>query len=621
VITIISSDVAVKNDSNGKVNVKTITSGTFTTTTNMDVAAVTLNKGTGASCVLDSITVAKTGNPTVGTLPSVYKDSAYNNTWYTDSAKTTAFSGTTVTGATALYSSYYIADVKVSTAAISGVTAPVRGAAPVTSLAETSEYTSTIAWSPAVSETFAASTAYTATITLTPKTGYTTTGVTANFFTVSGATATNSAGSGIITAIFPATAAADSGSPSTGGGFYGGSTTTPKTSVSGSTATTTVTPTVSGGIASGSVTADQMSDALAKAKTAAGTSGTPNVKIQIDGASGASRVGTTIPRASMQALVSGNAAALTISGPTGSVSFGADALKTISSAASGDVTVTMAKTDSSALSDAAKQAVGDHPVFTFSIKSGGNAISQFGGSVTVAVPYTPAAGEDTNAIVIYYIAADGKLTMVPDARYDTATGTVVFTTTHFSTYAVGYHKVAFSDVAEDAWCYDAVTFLAARGITGGTTETTFSPNATLSRGQFITLVMRAYGIEPDESTADNFSDAGDTYYTGYLAAAKRLGISNGVGGNKFAPKQVVSRQQMFTLLYNTLKAIDQLPKGNSGKTLSDFTDSANISSYAQEAMESLVKSGAVSGSNGNLRPTVTTTRAQMAQVLFRLLSR
>ena len=145
VVTIISSDVAVKNDSNGKVNVKTITSGTFTTTTNMDVATVTLNKGTGASCVLDSITVAKTGNTTIGTLPSVCKDGAYNNTWYTDSAKTTAFSGTTVTGATALYSSYYIADVKVSTAAISGVTAPVRGAAPVTSLAETPEYTTAIA--------------------------------------------------------------------------------------------------------------------------------------------------------------------------------------------------------------------------------------------------------------------------------------------------------------------------------------------------------------------------------------------------------------------------------------------------------------------------------------------
>jgi len=179
--------------------------------------------------------------------------------------------------------------------------------------------------------------------------------------------------------------------------------------------------------------------------------------------------------------------------------------------------------------------------------------------------------------------------------------------------------VAFSDVAEDAWCYDAVTFLAARGITGGTTETAFNPHATLTRGQFITLVMRAYGIEPDAASADNFSDAGNTYYTGYLAAAKRLGISSGVGDNKFAPKQAVSRQQMLTLLYNALKAIDQLPKGNSGKTLSDFTDSANISSYAQEAMEGLVKSGAVSGSNGNLRPTATTTRAQMAQVLYNLL--
>lgn len=412
---------------------------------------------------------------------------------------------------------------------------------------------------------------------------------------------------GTISKYTPSSSNNDS-SPSNGG----------TTTVSGSTATTTMTPTVSGGVATGFVTADQMSDALKKAQAAAGVSGTPNVAIQISGASGASSVGTTIPHASLQSLVSGGVGALTISAPTGSVSFDANALKTISGA-SGDVNVTIAKTDSSTLSDAARTLVGSHPVFTFSVTSGGSAIFQFGGDVTVSVPYTLAVGEDPNAIVIYYVAADGTPTPVQDAHYDAATGTVVFTTTHFSTYAVGYNKVSFTDVASGAWYHDAVTFLAARGITSGMTATTFVPNATLTRGQFITMLLRAYGVAAVTNPTDNFSDAGSTYYTGYLAAAKKLGITTGVGNNKFAPDQAITRQEMFTLLYNALKAFDKLPSGTSGKTLADFTDAGIVASWAKDAMTALVKGGTVTGDGGLLTPAATTTRAEMAQVLHNLL--
>ncbi len=402
----------------------------------------------------------------------------------------------------------------------------------------------------------------------------------------------------------------------------GSSSTTPSTPSSGSTATTTATAKIgTDGKAAASVTQSQLSDALDKAKAAAGTNGKPDVKIQIDGASGASSVGTTIPQASVQALVSGNLGALTISGPTGAVTFDAAALKTISGAAGGDVTVTASKVDTSTLPDTAKQAVGSHPVYEFSVTSSGKTISQFGGSVTVSVPYTPAAGEDTNAIVIYYIAADGKLTMVPDARYDASTGTVIFTTTHFSTYAVGYNKMTFTDVSDTAWYAGAVTFLAARGITSGTMATSFSPDAYLTRGQFITMLLRAYSISPDANPTDNFSDVGNTYYTSYLAAAKRMGITSGIGDNMFAPDRGITRQEMFTLLYSALKSTGNLPQGKSGKTTADFSDSSEIASWAKDAMTLLVETGTVSGSGGKLSPTATTTRAEMVQVLYYLLAK
>lgn len=201
------------------------------------------------------------------------------------------------------------------------------------------------------------------------------------------------------------------------------------------------------------------------------------------------------------------------------------------------------------------------------------------------------------------------------------TGTVTFFTTHFSDYAVVYNPVNFNDVPLGAWYNKAVSFIAARGITSGTGNGSYSSEAKLTRGEFIVLVMRAYGIAPDEKTTDNFTDAGDTYYTSYLAAAKRLKISNGTGNNLFTPKKEITRQEMFTLLYNVFRVIDRLPQGDSGKTLSDFTDEGQIDSWAKDAMTLMVETGTISGNAGMLNPKSKTTRAEMAQVLYNLLSK
>lgn len=413
-------------------------------------------------------------------------------------------------------------------------------------------------------------------------------------------------------------------SNSSGGGGGGGSipTAAPSPTVSGSTATTAVTPAVKNGAATASVPASQMRAALTAAQKAAGTSDEkPQVEIKLENTSGVSSAAATIPQGSMQSLVSGNVGGLTVSSGVAALTFDADALAAISGAASGDVTISASQADASALTAAAQALVGNHPVYEFSVTSGGNTILQFNGTATVSVPYALGAGENPNAVIVSYINAGGNLEIVMNGHYDAATGTVTFTTTHFSKYAVGYNKIGFTDVADSAWCAGAVTFLSARGITSGTTNTTFSPGATLTRGQFITLLLKAYGIEAEGTGADNFSDAGSTYYTGYLAAAKRLGISSGVGDNKFAPEQAISRQQMFTLLYNALKALGRLPDGDSGKMLSDFTDSGRIASYAQEAMTYLVETGVAGGNNGYLLPESGSTRAQMAQVLYNLLSK
>ena len=301
------------------------------------------------------------------------------------------------------------------------------------------------------------------------------------------------------------------------------------------------------------------------------------------------------------------------------VTFDKKAINTIGAATgSGDVTLTVRQVPVSELSAAKREIVGSRPVYDFTITGGGKTISNFnGGHATISLPYTLTAGENPHAIVVWYLSDSGKLVGM-QGHYNAATKTVVFTTPHFLSFVVGYNLVTFSDVASGAWYHDAVTFIAARGITTGTTATAFSPDSTLTRGQFAVMLLRAYGIEPDSNAADNFSDAGSTYYTGYLAAAKQLGISNGVGNNMFAPDQSITRQEMFTLLYNALKEIDALPIGTSGKTLADFSDASGIASWAKDAMTALVKAGTVTGSDSKLNPTGTTTRAEMAQVLYNL---
>ncbi len=241
----------------------------------------------------------------------------------------------------------------------------------------------------------------------------------------------------------------------------------------------------------------------------------------------------------------------------------------------------------------------------------------------ISVPYTPTGEEILNleSIIISYLDDNGNLTIIPEGYYDSNNGRLIFNVTKFGKFVVSFNKVDFNDVPSDAWYSKAVNFIAARAITSGTGNGNYSPQSKLKRSDFLVLLMRAYNIVVDMDATDNFEDGGNTYYTSYLATAKRLGITKGVGNNMFAPEREITRQEMFVLLYNTLKIIDKLPQETSGKKLSDFTDVEMIDSWANEAIALLVEIGILNGSNGKLLPKDNTIRAEMAQVLYNLLSR
>jgi len=277
--------------------------------------------------------------------------------------------------------------------------------------------------------------------------------------------------------------------------------------------------------------------------------------------------------------------------------------------------------------------VGTRPAVQISLTQDGKEIEKQiklnspGNTFMVTIPYTPSEEEleNSESIIIRFIDDSGNHSVVVDGCYDPETGTVTFKGTRFGRFTVDFNNVDFTDVVPAAWYSKAVKFIAARGITKGTGDGKNSPDLRLTRGEFITMLMRTYNIAPDENPADNFIDAGNAYYTGYLAAAKRLGISNGVGENKFMPEKEITREEMFTLLYRALKLLGQLPEleqlqeGNSVKTLESFLDSGDIAPYAREAIEYLVKVGAIKGNNSMLMPKSITTRAEIAQLLYNIL--
>ena len=390
---------------------------------------------------------------------------------------------------------------------------------------------------------------------------------------------------------------------------------------------TTIAVTGSEGKSSTSVTDQLFRLAVEKAMREAEIEGTEMnavIAFQVEAPESSRSIVTGIPAAAVRQAAAENVGGLSILTPIATVTFDAETISEIAEKAKAEINITTARVEASSLPDEVSETVGNRPVYDFTVESGNRTISEFGGRAEVSIPYTPTAAELQNpeAIVVYYINDKGELETVANGHYNPATKHVVFTTDHFSRYAVGYHQVRFNDVKTNAWYKDAVSFIAARDITDGTGNGRFSPDAKLTRGQFLVMLLKAYGIEPGSTSAgENFSDAGNTWYTGYLAAAKDLNLSSGVGNNRFAPEKQITRQELFTLTYNVLKSMDKLPEGTSEKTIINFSDSGEISSWAELAMARFVESGAIEGSGGKLSPADATTRAQMAKFISNMLTR
>ena len=111
----------------------------------------------------------------------------------------------------------------------------------------------------------------------------------------------------------------------------------------------------------------------------------------------------------------------------------------------------------------------------------------------------------------------------------------------------------FSDVPAGSYFEKAVLCAVENGITKGTSDTTFTPDASCTRAQAVTFLWRAGG-SPAVSGNSAFSDvASDAYYAAAVAWAEKNGVTGGIGGGLFGSDNTCTRAQIVTFLHRAMK--------------------------------------------------------------------
>jgi len=310
---------------------------------------------------------------------------------------------------------------------------------------------------------------------------------------------------------------------------------------------------------------------------------------------------------------------LTINTNTGSITVASNMLMGVSGADGNKAEISLSQGDKSSLPEAAKTAIGDRPLIQLSVAIDGKQTDWNNpyAPVTVSIPYTPTAAELANpeSIVIWYIDGNGNAVSVPNGRYDLATGTATFFTTHFSHYAVAYVHKTFSDLGSVEWARKAIEVMASKGITNGTGKDTFSPGANITRADYMVLLINTLGLTADFT--ENFDDVKtNAYYYNAVGIAKKLDIAAGSGNNRFNPTESISRQDMMVLAARALEKCQGLQAADNITVLDKFSDKGDITEYAAGSFATLVDAGLIEGSGNKQNPHSYTTRAEVAVFLY-----
>ena len=177
----------------------------------------------------------------------------------------------------------------------------------------------------------------------------------------------------------------------------------------------------------------------------------------------------------------------------------------------------------------------------------------------------------------------------------------------------------FPDVPMNYWAAENVRFVYENGIMTGDAEGSFRPNDFITREEWAKVVLSAFTIDTGDGECD-FEDVDKSeWYYSFVAKAYMLGIVNGYDENRFGTGQTLTREDAVVMMYR----MTQLARDIRAIQPADltFTDAADISDYALEAVRMFVSAGVINGyESGEFIPQGNITRAEAAKIICSLLN-
>ncbi|MDY3030900.1 MAG: S-layer homology domain-containing protein [Clostridia bacterium] len=171
---------------------------------------------------------------------------------------------------------------------------------------------------------------------------------------------------------------------------------------------------------------------------------------------------------------------------------------------------------------------------------------------------------------------------------------------------------AFNDIGGVSWAKDSIEELAKRGIINGKAEKIFAPNDTVTREEFVKMVVLALNITAEDTSCDFTDVRDDAWYKEYVGRAVGSGLVNGLGNGTFGVGENISRQDIAVILWNGIKS-----KAENGSA-DAFIDNDAVSDYAKEAVNAMRYLNIIAGYEDNtFRPSNAATRAEAAKLLYK----
>ncbi len=213
------------------------------------------------------------------------------------------------------------------------------------------------------------------------------------------------------------------------------------------------------------------------------------------------------------------------------------------------------------------------------------------------------------------VTADVTITVTFKKSATTTESSSSTTTTDTSNW-----KNPFTDISKSDAYYPAIAYVVQNGLFNGMSATKFEPRGTTTRAQYVTVLGRLAGVDVSKYKTSRYTDVSTSdpsiaYAVPYIEWASDMGIIQGYGNNKFGPKDNITHQQMYLMMYRYAMYVEKIEVSLAGVSLSNIRDNAEIATWAEDGVKFASRYGILITSGGKLTPADNALRCELAMLL------